>query len=233
MPTYKNGLFSNHSHCVSLSVSLEDAFRQTIQTCTPATLPSRQVSAHRALHAGAAAPGAVPMGCCLYSDEPGAGGSLEIICNTEGSHTYCFWAVEALIAHHMLSFLIKGLVSLTVAHVTPINLQRSRREEWDTTPIIRHWDAHCKIIKTKLAVKKNQALLQFKILGNLMRKRVRDLCLCLEVFPSVKAFKGKPDLSCNVCSFMLCSLDCGLQWCQKCTWSDCILSVSCKNDFEI
>lgn len=140
--------------------------------------------------------------------------------------TYCFWAVEARIAHHMLSFLIKGLVSLTVTHVTPITLQWGCREEWDTTPIIHHWDANCKITKPKLVVKEINPCSNSKYLV-IWWENMCDLCLCLEAFPSVKAFKGKPDLS-----FMLCSLDCGLQWCQKCTWSDCILSVSCRNDFE-
>lgn len=171
-----------------------------LQTCMPATLPGRQASAHRALRAGAAAPGAVPAGSCPHSGEPGAGGSLEIICYTEGSHTYCFWAVEALIAHHLLSFLIKGLVSPTVAHVTPINLQQGRREERDTTPTIHRWDARCKIIKTKLVVKEIKPCSNLKYLVNWW-ENVCDLCLCLEVFPSVKAFKGKPDFSCNVVFF--------------------------------
>lgn len=85
--TYRNGLFSNHSHCFSLSttVTIHQPGRclRTIQTCTPATLPGR----HRALCAQAAVPDAVSAGSCLHLGEPTAGGSsLQIICSTEGRH---------------------------------------------------------------------------------------------------------------------------------------------------
>lgn len=118
-------------------------------TLQPARLSGREVSVHRVLCVDAAVPGAGPVGSRLHSGEPSAGGSLEITCNTQSSHNLCFWAVKVLIAHHGLSFLIPGLVSLTIAHATPIYLQWGAERH----PITHCRDAHCKIVKAKLVVK--------------------------------------------------------------------------------
>lgn len=156
---------SLHPTLHPVTIGLEDAFRQTDGHEMQPRAPSSPVPAHS---------------CHLCCGQPGFEAAQSSAFPLRSWSTHC--------SPHIPSFLTKFQsaqrslmeLQLTCSRATDRNemLQKPSTLEMLT---MRLW------LKHKADCGRNRVLLEFKMPANLMRKYTCDLCLCLEVFPSVKA----------------------------------------------